>query len=255
MKLLRVLETGRFERLGSNRERQVKVRVISATNADLPAMIRAGTLPRGPLLPAQRDRAARCRRWPSAATTSCRWPSTSSPGNAAGRRRARGAAAPRLAGQRARAARTRSSARCCSAQGERDRRRRARPAGDGRHAARASADDETGPRRDRSGAARAPAACCARPRPSSASAARRCTGAWTSWAFRADAMRRRTTTASRWPASSPRCCSRALLVALGGDGCCSRGCSTACCWRACRRRCCCACRSHRGSRIATSRRS
>jgi DNA-binding NtrC family response regulator len=43
MKLLRVLETGRFERLGSNRERQVSVRVISATNADLPAMIRAGT--------------------------------------------------------------------------------------------------------------------------------------------------------------------------------------------------------------------
>ncbi|MNS89480.1 Alginate biosynthesis transcriptional regulatory protein AlgB [compost metagenome] len=42
MKLLRVLETGRFERLGSNRERQVKVRVISATNADLPAMIRDG---------------------------------------------------------------------------------------------------------------------------------------------------------------------------------------------------------------------
>jgi len=43
MKLLRVLETGRFERLGSNRERQVKVRVISATNADLTAMIRDGT--------------------------------------------------------------------------------------------------------------------------------------------------------------------------------------------------------------------
>jgi len=43
MKLLRVLETGRFERLGSNRERQVTVRVISATNADLGAMIRAGS--------------------------------------------------------------------------------------------------------------------------------------------------------------------------------------------------------------------
>jgi DNA-binding NtrC family response regulator len=42
MKLLRVLETGRFERLGSNRERHVTVRVISATNADLPAMIRQG---------------------------------------------------------------------------------------------------------------------------------------------------------------------------------------------------------------------
>jgi DNA-binding NtrC family response regulator len=43
VKLLRVLETGRFQRLGSNRERQVKVRILSATNADLPAMIRAGT--------------------------------------------------------------------------------------------------------------------------------------------------------------------------------------------------------------------
>ena len=43
MKLLRVLETGRFERLGSNKERQVKVRIISATNADLPAMIRVGS--------------------------------------------------------------------------------------------------------------------------------------------------------------------------------------------------------------------
>jgi DNA-binding NtrC family response regulator len=43
MKLLRVLETGRFQRLGSNDEKQVRVRVVSATNADLRAMIRAGT--------------------------------------------------------------------------------------------------------------------------------------------------------------------------------------------------------------------
>ena len=42
IKLLRVLETGRFERLGANKERQVKVRVISATNADLSAMIEDG---------------------------------------------------------------------------------------------------------------------------------------------------------------------------------------------------------------------
>ncbi len=42
MKLLRVLETGRFTRLGANREREVKVRVLSATNADLRAMIRQG---------------------------------------------------------------------------------------------------------------------------------------------------------------------------------------------------------------------
>lgn len=42
VKLLRVLETGRFERLGGNRERTVKVRVVSATNADLAALIAAG---------------------------------------------------------------------------------------------------------------------------------------------------------------------------------------------------------------------
>ena len=43
VKLLRVIETGRFERLGSSRTRQAKVRVLSATNADLKAMVRAGT--------------------------------------------------------------------------------------------------------------------------------------------------------------------------------------------------------------------
>ncbi len=42
MKLLRVLETGQFERLGSTRTRSTRVRVISATNADLPAMVAAG---------------------------------------------------------------------------------------------------------------------------------------------------------------------------------------------------------------------
>jgi len=42
VKLLRVLETGRFQRLGGNRERQVRVRVVSATNADLPALIGRG---------------------------------------------------------------------------------------------------------------------------------------------------------------------------------------------------------------------
>src|SRR5690349_20987256 len=41
-KLLRVLQTGQFERLGSSRTRRVKVRVVSATNADIAAMIREG---------------------------------------------------------------------------------------------------------------------------------------------------------------------------------------------------------------------
>jgi DNA-binding NtrC family response regulator len=39
-KLLRVLESGQFERLGSSKTRSTKVRVISATNADVAAMIR-----------------------------------------------------------------------------------------------------------------------------------------------------------------------------------------------------------------------
>jgi DNA-binding NtrC family response regulator len=42
-RLLRVLETGCFERLGSNQQRRVNVRVISATNADLAAMIQDGS--------------------------------------------------------------------------------------------------------------------------------------------------------------------------------------------------------------------
>ena len=42
MRLLRVLQTGEFERLGSSTTRKVDVRVISATNADLRAEILAG---------------------------------------------------------------------------------------------------------------------------------------------------------------------------------------------------------------------
>ena len=42
VKLLRVLETGQFEMLGSSTKRTTNARVISATNADLPALIREG---------------------------------------------------------------------------------------------------------------------------------------------------------------------------------------------------------------------
>ena len=41
-KLLRVLETGEFERVGSSKTRKVNVRIISATNADLHAEVAAG---------------------------------------------------------------------------------------------------------------------------------------------------------------------------------------------------------------------
>lgn len=43
MKLLRVLQTGEFERLGSNQTQKVDVRILSATNADLKSAIKAGT--------------------------------------------------------------------------------------------------------------------------------------------------------------------------------------------------------------------
>src|SRR4029078_12946314 len=41
-KLLRVLETGEFERVGSSKTRRVDVRMISATNADLNEEVAAG---------------------------------------------------------------------------------------------------------------------------------------------------------------------------------------------------------------------
>jgi DNA-binding NtrC family response regulator len=41
-KLLRVIETGEFERLGSSKTRKVNVRLISATNADLNAEVESG---------------------------------------------------------------------------------------------------------------------------------------------------------------------------------------------------------------------
>lgn len=42
VKLLRVIETGEFERIGGDRSIQVNVRIISATNRDLDSMIREG---------------------------------------------------------------------------------------------------------------------------------------------------------------------------------------------------------------------
>ena len=52
-KLLRVLEAGEFERLGSPRTIKVDVRVIAATNRDLFAAIPRRALSGGPLLPPQ----------------------------------------------------------------------------------------------------------------------------------------------------------------------------------------------------------
>ena len=75
-KLLRVLQTGEFERLGSSAPRKADVRIISATNADLQRAIAAGQF-REDLYFRLNVIELPCRRWASAPTTSCRWPSTS----------------------------------------------------------------------------------------------------------------------------------------------------------------------------------
>ena len=55
-KLLRVLETGEFERVGSSRTRQVNVRILSATNARLGGRGRGRPLPPGSAVPPEHDR-------------------------------------------------------------------------------------------------------------------------------------------------------------------------------------------------------
>ena len=52
-KLLRVLEEGRFERLGSSKTIQVNVRIIAATNKDLDHEVKEGRFQKRPLLPVE----------------------------------------------------------------------------------------------------------------------------------------------------------------------------------------------------------
>ena len=53
-KILRVLQSGTFERVGGNQPIQADVRVIAATNKPLEAAVAAQAVPRGFVLPAQR---------------------------------------------------------------------------------------------------------------------------------------------------------------------------------------------------------
>ena len=55
MKLLRVLQEREFERVGDSHTIKVDVRVIAATNSDLARMVADGHVPRGSVLPAERD--------------------------------------------------------------------------------------------------------------------------------------------------------------------------------------------------------
>ena len=97
-KLLRVLQTGEFERLGSSATRKVDVRIVSATNVDLSRAIAAGTF-REDLSSVSTSSSCMSRSSRTAPTTSCRSRSTFS-------RRCPVKTAPRVPslGERARAA-------------------------------------------------------------------------------------------------------------------------------------------------------
>ena len=58
-KLLTFLQSRRYYRLGGAAPIEADVRVVAATNADLPERVAAAALPRGPLLPPQRARGPR----------------------------------------------------------------------------------------------------------------------------------------------------------------------------------------------------
>ncbi len=110
-KLLRVIQDGEFERVGGTATLKTDVRLVAATNRRLDEEVKAGSLPRGPLVPAQRvpdhdAAAAPAARGHPAAGAALRREALSQAGPAAApglAGHASGPAGARLAGQRPRA--------------------------------------------------------------------------------------------------------------------------------------------------------
>jgi transcriptional regulator with PAS, ATPase and Fis domain len=53
VRLLRVLETGEFIRVGSSKAQKTNVRVVAATNVQMLQAVQRGNVPRGPVLPVE----------------------------------------------------------------------------------------------------------------------------------------------------------------------------------------------------------